>query len=233
MKHKLVLLALLVIAAAQTFAHALWIETNARGAQGQPQQVSIFFGEYSENERDSTAHWFSNLKDIKLFVTAPDGTKTALPITAETLHFAATFTPTTNGVYTLSIAHTVADVYSNMKIEYYTAATVGVNSTDTKNLQAATALAVQPAAAVTLHQPATINVYNNSQLFTGAKVVIVAPDGKEKNLVSNAKGAATFTPEAAGRYMIEAIRTDKTPGEHNGKPYKNITHLVTYCISVD
>lgn len=232
MKAKLLLLGALLCAGVNVFAHAIWIETSSKGTKGKQQNVQIYFGEYAENERDSTAKWFSNLRDIQLYLIAPDGTKQKLDTHAETNHMAAAFTPAKEGTYTLAVSHTVADIYAESKIEYYTTAAVFVNSKETKALQAATALAVQPdVAAASVGKPVALNVWYNQSGVDNAKVVISSPGGWQKTVHSNAKGAASFVPDVKGLYQVEAIRVDKTPGTHNGKAYKSVTHLVTYCVN--
>src|SRR6478735_26657 len=93
-----------------TFAHALWIETAASGKIGQKQQLAIYYGEYAENERDSVSHWFSDVKEVKLWLVSPDNKKVALTTTAESIRLVADFTPTANGTYTLLVDHPVKDV---------------------------------------------------------------------------------------------------------------------------
>src|SRR6478735_7126870 len=93
-----------------TFAHALWIETATTGKVGQKQQVFIYYGEYAENERDSVSHWFSDVKEVKLWLVSPDNKKVALTTTAESIRLVADFTPTANGTYTLLVDHPVKDV---------------------------------------------------------------------------------------------------------------------------
>jgi uncharacterized GH25 family protein len=232
MKAKLLLFIILLLPGVQVLAHAIWIETNQKGVKGKQQEVSIFFGEYADNERDSVAKWFSNLRDMQLFLTAPDGAKTKLDLRAVVDHYAAAFTPGSEGVYTLSVSHTVADIYGETKIEYYAVASVFVNSTDTRSLPATTLLAIQPGAETTNNKPVSVNVYNNQTLLPGAKVVIASPAGWERTLYTNQQGAVSFTPLVTGRHMLEAVRVDKTPGTHGGKAYKSVTHLVTYCIDV-
>ncbi len=216
-----------------SFAHAIWIETKANGKKGQSQEVNIYFGEYADNERDSVATWFSNLRDVKLLLVLPDGTKQPLNLEAAVNHYTSSFTPTKDGVYALSIVHTVADVYGNAKIEYYASASVSVNSDDLSPLKGATLLAIQPKRIdARVHQPVSLAVFNNAVFLPKAKVVIASPDGWTKTIYADDTGTITFTPVTTGRYMIEAIRSDKTPGTHGGKPYNAVTHLVTYCIDV-
>jgi hypothetical protein len=214
-------------------AHALWIETDSRGAKGKAHSAAIYFGEYAGNERDTVAGWFSNLKDVQLFVTVPDGTKKQVALKDATDHYTGSFTPETDGAYILSVAHTVADIYGNAKIEYYATATVFVGAASNTALKTATHVSIVPAAEMPQSRKETpVTVYSSGAALTAAKVVVASPEGWVKTTQSDQAGRAVFTPLGEGRYMLEAVLTDKTPGMHNGKPYQAVTHLVTHCVYV-
>jgi len=220
----------------QSFAHALWIETSHTGKQGKQQEVKIFFGEYASNERDSTATWFSNLKDVKLWLTLPNGEKQALTINATALYFSAYFIPTQSGVYNLSITHEVKDLHANSKIEYYCGASVkvGVLSDGSDNIVHGTDLAIQalPNTTFKLKEPISVAVFLKKVPLPMAKVTIASPDGWVKTIKTDTNGSTQFKPTEKGRYMVEALYTDKTPGAHYGKDYKAVWHCATYCIEV-
>ncbi len=237
MRIKILLLNLILLCIfSQSFAHALWIETSPTGKQGQAQEVKIFFGEYAADERDSTAKWFSNLKDAKLWITLPNGEKQQLTCNATALYFSAYFTPAQSGVYTLSITHEVKDLHATSKIEYYCGASVqvGALSDGNSNIVDGTNLAIQAQASATLKSKEVINVavFFKKVLLPMAKVTIASPDGWVKNIETNASGIIQFKPIEKGRYMVEALYTDKTPGTHYGKDYKAVWHCITYCIEV-
>jgi len=213
-------------------AHALWIETNSKGTKNKAQDVSVFLGEYAENERDSVAKWFSNLKDVKLFVSGPGITSQEIKLTVAGNRYTGSFTPTADGIYTLYISHTVADIYGEGKIEYYATATVAVGK-EASATGAGTVLDILPSLeTVKAKQPVSLKVLFNKQPADAAKVMIITPEGWEKTLRSDAKGEVSFSPIQTGMHMLEAVKIEKTPGTHNGKPYKSVTHLVTHCIQV-
>jgi hypothetical protein len=50
-------------------------------------------------------------------------------------------------------------------------------------------------------------------------------------------GHSTVYVIAPGRWLYsgydhQAVKKENTPGTHNGKSYKSVTHLVTHCIQV-
>lgn len=237
MKLKTTLLNLLLLAACyQSFAHALWIETSPTGKQGQQQEVKIFFGEYAGNERDSTANWFSNLRDVKLSLTLPSGEKKWLECKPATDHFTAQFTPDKAGVYTLSISHEVGDVYGTSKLQYYCGASVQVGNSleGISSIVSGTNLAIQTKPGINIGTKTAENVavYLKKAPLAKAKVIIASPDGWTKNEVTDSNGNINFKPYGKGRYMIEATYTDATAGTQNGKAYKAVWHCITYCVEV-
>jgi uncharacterized GH25 family protein len=234
---KLLLFALLLTAAQQLFAHALWIETEAVGKKGKQHEARVFFGEYGSNERDTTAKWFSNLREFQLFLTAPSGKKLPLATVANTDYFSAVFVPEENGVYTLSVTIEVKDLHRKSKIYYYcdAAVLVGSSATGSNNLAAATDLSLvfQPLTnAATVNTPIKGIVYLNGKPLSNSKVTFALSSGKKKDLETNAEGAVVFTADEKGLYMVEAFNIIKETGTHNGKEYNVIYHCVTRCLDV-
>lgn len=230
---KLILSIVLLMSAFYASAHALWIETSAKGTKGKVHEVKIYFGEFSDSERDSVAGWFSNLEEAQLFLTDPSGNRQQVTVKDAGVYLSGTFVPAVPGVYVLSVSHTVADVYGEAKIEYYASATVVVGKEGESAIAKATALSIIPSAEeVKVQQDVELKVLFDNQPQAKTKVTIASPSGWVKTLYSDDKGQTHFAAERMGTHQLEAIRNDKTPGTHNGKPYKTVTHLVTHCIYV-
>ncbi len=220
-----------------THAHAIWIETSATGKTGKSQNVRVYFGEYSENERDSAGHWFSDLGQFKLWVTAPDGTKTELLTKPDGNAFSVNYIPKTKGVHVLSIDHLVGDVYYESLIHYYALASVVVNEdavTGSENLSKATGFAVELALEKSskVGEQVEVDLFYNQKAPVEATFSVQPPLGWTKEFELNEKGHTVFKPYLEGKYMLEGIYTDKTPGKHNEKGYTAVWHCVTYCIDV-
>ncbi|MEH3115035.1 DUF4198 domain-containing protein [Pedobacter terrae] len=235
MKTKISLLALfLVFSISNVFAHALWIETALTGKKGQPMEVKVFFGEYESNEPDSVAKWFSNLKEFKMVLTAPNGQTKVLTASPEVLYYKARFTPDQDGTYKISIVHEVADVYEKAKIEYYAFADVAVGTSKINaTFPAGAALTIRPAKHVLkVGETAIHEVIYNKTPFANQKLTVVGPDKKGQPTQTDTQGKFTFKPAAKGNYFLEAFTEDKTPGKLNGKDYEKTWHLVTYTTQV-
>lgn len=233
MKKISLLLMLLTMSIGSAFAHALWIETASTGKKGQAQEVKIFFGEYEENQPDSAAKWFSNLKDFKLVLTAPNGTTKVLNATPDVRFYKTTFTPDQDGTYTLSIVHEVKAIYENAKIEYYAFAHVAVGNTSKVNPAYPTnaLFTIQPSQAISKTGTAVSHqvVFNKSP-FASQKLAVIDPAKKKEEPTTDATGKFDFKPTQKGNYFLEAFKEDATPGELDGKKYEKVWHVVTYFV---
>ncbi|SHG89275.1 DUF4198 domain-containing protein [Flavobacterium johnsoniae] len=227
---------LMFFTAPQLFAHALWIETKATGTKGKAQEISIYFGEFSDNDITKADKWFSDLKDFSLVVISPSKKETKLTSKALDNKYQAFFTPTEDGVYTIVMQHTVKDVYGTMKLDYNSSATVVVgNKAAGNNITANTnKIAVFSENADTAKKDAKVTgvASYDGAIAKEAKIKVIAPNGWEKELWTNDKGEFSFTPIWSGNYMVEYAHTDKSAGEHNGKKYDEIWKMATYQIVV-
>ncbi|WP_343671081.1 DUF4198 domain-containing protein [Chitinophaga sp.] len=230
---KLTLSIALLLCAFFASAHAVWIETALKGTKNKAQDIRVFLGEYAANERDSVSNWFSNMKDVRLFVTTPAGAHEEVSLKADGRSLAGQFTPATEGTYTLSISHTVETIYGEAKIEYYATATVVVGKESTSQLAGSTFLSVVPGT----EEPKgfgtlPLTIYKNKVALADAKVEVISPDGWVKELKSGKNGVADFTPVQAGQHLLEVSYSEKAVGTHHDQPYKSIVHIVTHNVSV-
>lgn len=227
---------LMLFAAPQLFAHALWIETKAAGTKGKAQEISVYFGEFSDNDITKADKWFSDLKDFTLIVISPSKKETKLTSKALDNKYQAFFTPTEDGVYTIVMQHTVKDVYGTMKLDYNSSATVVVGNKAAGNAITSNtnkiAVFSENADAAKKDAKITGTASYDGAVAKEAKIKVIAPNGWEKELWTNDKGEFSFTPIWSGNYMVEYAHTDKAAGEHNGKKYDEIWKMATYLITV-
>ncbi|PST83347.1 nickel transport complex protein, NikM subunit, transmembrane [Pedobacter yulinensis] len=230
MKKPVLFILLLMFGCVQAFAHALWIETKTRGTKGQKQDVKVFFGEYADNERDSTAKWFSNLRSFELALTGPDGKRVILPTTQETGFYSASFTPEKDGLYTLSIVHEVADVYNAGKLQYYALADVQVGTKAGKHSCTAP-FDITGLAGAKAGKDAKLALHFDKKPLAAHPITLVAPGAKPVEIKTGTNGEAAWKP-VAGAHFLEAVREEKKAGTHQGKPYETIWHMVTLFTEV-
>lgn len=233
---KTIILVSLLISSPSLLAHALWIETKTTGTKGKPQEISVYFGEFSDNDITKANKWFSDLKDFSLVVISPSKKEIKLKSTALENKYQAFFTPEEDGVYTVVMQHTVKDVYGTMKLDYNSSANIVVGNKLAGNIARANnnkiAVFVENAASLTKNTKVTAVASYNLALAKEQKVKVIAPNGWEKELWTNENGEFSFTPIWSGNYMIEFSQTEKASGEHNGKKHDEIWKMATYKLSI-
>ncbi len=228
-------IAFLALSVSSTFAHALWIETSSNGKKGHSQEVKIFFGEYTTKDISETKKWFSNLRDFSLVLTAPNGTKTTLKATTDSLFFKASFIPNQDGTYLLSVVHSVKDLYQQAKLQYYALAsvTVGENAGLNQLFPPDASLTIRPSKLLLkTNETALHQLIYNEQPLAKERITIISPDQKKLELETDKDGRFTFNPTQKGGYFLEAFAEDKTSGKFDGKDYEKVWHVVTYFTEI-
>lgn len=214
-----------------TQAHALWIETAFTGKVGQKQEINIYYGEYAEGEKDSTAKWYSDVKSFTLWVVDAKNNKTQLTTTDATTRFTATFTPAAEGVYTLLVQHPVKDFPGETRYEFAASATVSVGKAGNVPQNSNTLNVSAPTTAV-VDKPVTIKSTFNGKPSQEVHFDVISPTGWAKKFKADANGDLTFTPLWPGTYFIEAMHNEKAAGEFGGKAYKGIWRGATHTFEV-
>lgn len=233
-KLKTLLIALvLIFSVNQLFAHAMYIETAASGKKGVAQDVKVFYGEPADGAPEKLADWWSDTKEFTLWAWSPSGEKTQLQVTAKDDHFVASFTPSADGVYTLTISHTVAQIAGNTQYQFNAAALVAVGKSEEGNqlLANKSELGVFVNAKDLLKKGKSISLSSQfkSAATEGVAVTVFSPAGWSKEVKTGAEGKASFTPEWSGRYILEASKAEKV----QGKDFESIYRIATLGIGVN
>ncbi|WP_315817285.1 hypothetical protein [Paraflavitalea speifideaquila] len=125
-----ILVMLLIVMAQSAFAHALWIETAANGKKGQSHTIKIFYGEYADQERDSVARWYSNIRELHCWLITPDGNRKELNYTKDIDFLQAQFIPEQEGSYIISITHDAKDFPGETRYQFNTSAAIRIGKTE-------------------------------------------------------------------------------------------------------
>jgi hypothetical protein len=213
-------------------AHEMWIETKPMGAIGVPQEVKVFFGEFSWNKPTPAAKWFSDIADCKLVLTAPDGKTEILEKRKEEDCYKASFTPKESGVYKLSFVHVIKDVYKEMKLTYVSAAVVNVSAPKEGSTivgEGHYQLKINNDELAKGH-PTHFTVMEGDKVYAKDMVEISNLDSATRNLTTDDKGMLAFPAEWKGGQLIQLSFPVKVEGqkEHNGKPYTNDYTVFTF-----
>jgi len=222
------------LSSTDVWAHALWIQTNPIGKKGQQQTVSILYAEPGEPS-EKISDWYSDVKSFELWLIGPSGQKTRLTVSPAQDHFIAEFTPDQDGVYTLAVGHGAKDLGGTTKYQFNATAAVTVGKVASASVAHPNELNVtvtDTKKAYAVGKPVLLAGVFNGKPSEKLRVLVHSPSGWNKEIQTNAGGTAEFTPVWPGRYYIEASKTDKTPGEQDGKPYQAVWRCATYVLDV-
>lgn len=236
MKRKLFLLLLLVAFCSHAFAHMLWLETAVNGVKGRTQEVKVYYGEYTEHHPEKIADWYSDVKEFKLWLTGPDQQKTQLTVTPAGDHFVATFTPATDGVYTLSVSHDAKELGGDVKYQFNASALVYVGKTLTGNNATFNpndlSVYLPSGSAFQVGRQLSLAGFLKHKPAEKLNIEVFSPSGWNRVITTNGTGIAGFEPLWPGRYVVEASGTYDEAGEHHGKPYKQVWRCATIGFDV-
>lgn len=214
-------------------AHTMWVQVAPSGKKGVPQQVKVFFGEFSWGQPTQTAKWFSDIKDYRLMVTAPDGTTTELTQKQQdSLCYITEFTPDQDGVYTFWFHHEVKDVYKDKKLTYTSAAFLNVNAG--KKDQVTLGQGQYQLSVPNPKKPDHI-IYLDGGKAAANQVLEIVQEGNKEGLtvMTNDKGEIQFPKDWKGNYLIEIPDSKKVdPTDHNGKVYEYDYKTFSYYLNL-
>ncbi|KAA0991375.1 DUF4198 domain-containing protein [Dyadobacter aurulentus] len=236
MRTKLLLFALLITAGTtQLFAHALWIQTAPTGKAGQKQSVKIIYAEPGDKP-EKLSEWYSDVKEFELWLTTPDNKKTKLATVAGEDHFTSEFTPTQDGVYTLSVGHTAKELGGETVYQFNASALVTVGKASVGNDPSLNknelSVFADPAKTYKVNSPLTLKSLFKNTSNEKLYVSIASPSGWSKQISTDEQGLADFTPIWPGTYYIEVSKSWKETGKLHGKDYKSFWRSATLLVEV-
>ncbi|MBY5956517.1 hypothetical protein KUV50_00115 [Membranicola marinus] len=213
-------------------AHALFVETNPTGKSGVLQEVTIYYAEPHDGVKEAVSDWWADISDFTLWLHHPDGSKQALNTTPENNHFKAIFTPDQNGVYTLTVSHTVNQLAGTTQYVFSASAQVFVGKHGNRKT-------VEPVSANQLvlaknphklkkNKEVTLTSYENKVPLAESSFSIYAPEGWQKTVQTKSHGTTSFVPEWKGNYYIERIQKE----EVQGQSYEELVQIYTTALVV-
>ncbi|WP_257668913.1 DUF4198 domain-containing protein [Parapedobacter tibetensis] len=227
----IVMLVLFASQATQLSAHALWIETAAFGKRGVQQHVKVYYGEPGDEKPDKVADWWSDVSTFTLWLHLPNGSKQALPVNAADDHFTATFTPETDGAYTLTIAHKVKDLVDETQYQFNSTAVVQIGKpiqTSVPIVDGELHVLQERTSELKRNKPIGNLVLFGQKPLPEVQVEVFAPSRWSQHAETDEFGKAGFVPEWKGRYLIEVIHTEQVKTDN----YKQIVRIAATCLRV-
>ena len=237
MKKSIITLLFLFFVASQSFAHYLWIETNATGKIGQTQEVKVYFGEYTYGVIEKVnGEAFPKVKDFTLWVVDANGTKTQLKVTPTENYYVTSFTPKSEGTYTVVLNNNKIDVidytqydFGIFKTHYNSSAKIQVGKKTSETI-------AKNDAGITIKDLSKTDDEIKLQVLYKGKplekneVKIYMADLWSKTLSTNENGTISFKLPWKTKYILETTTKEEIPGKYNGEEYQFIWHCATYCI---
>jgi uncharacterized GH25 family protein len=231
---QLTLLLIALTIGQSAFAHALWVETNPSATIDQTHQVRIFYGEYANQEIEPIENWYSDVKDFTLWLTTPSQQKVKLEKQATADFFQSSFTPTEEGIYTLTVVHAAKDLGGTTKFEFSSTAFVTAGNANISAVRADIPLyaQIQPKVHQKGQQIST-TVYKQGKPLADAEVIVMSEEGWAKTFKTDAQGQVSFPVLWAGNYVIEVSDYVAEQGLWHEKAYKNVWRGATTFIQVN
>lgn len=241
MKNLFLITALLVMGLSKSFAHFMWIETNATGKINTSQEVRVYFGEYGHDVREKVgSDTFNKMQAFTLWAIAPNGEKTKLTVTPADLYYKAAFTPKTNGTYTFVLDNDKIEVidftkynFGIFKTHYHATAKTEVGSGHTASASAnPNGLSISDISKkqVGLNGEITLKITYKNEPFAEKEIDLFIPNQWSRKVKTNKEGIITFKAPYKTQYLVEATHKEETPGTYNNKEYQFIWHSATYAI---
>ena len=186
-------------------AHALWLERDNASTK-------LYFGEYSENLRESSPGRLDNIIDPAVIEVGAAGTEQPLAAIRQVNQFAI---PGSNTILVQALKQPIREPRAEnpgpvqRRFLYARLGKGGTLPLDIEN---------------------TANLLRLS--FAGkpvanTEIVVIAPNGWEKHLKTDEKGETPYPLLESGLYVVEAKYEINNPGTFEGKSYSVESHKVT------
>lgn len=219
-------------------AHYLWVETAPKGVQGQEQEIKVYYGEYTYGVIESVkGEAFPAVSDFTLWVLDANGKKTALKVTAKENYYITSYTPQSNGTFTILLNNNAIDVldYSQydfgiFKTHYHSVASFQVGAPTTETI-------AENDNGITLKNvPSKDDEVRLQVLFKNKPIAknelkVYVSDLWSKTLETDDNGFVSFKLPWKTKYIVETTTKEEIPGTYKGEAYEFIWHCVTTCIN--
>jgi uncharacterized GH25 family protein len=237
MKNKLLFLFISLFGAMTAQAHYLWLETKGTGKLGEKHEIRVHYGEYTYGVIEQVeGEAFPLVSKFKLWLIAPDGSKTELSTEAKEDHYVAYFTPSQNGVYTAALNNNEINVidytqydFGIFKTHYHSTAKVQVGNTDA-DTQTANPNGIVVKQLANDGEEIKLQVLYKGQPLAKNELQVYVADLWSKTLYTDDNGEVTFGLPWETKYIVETTTKEEVPGTYNGEDYQFIWHCATYCI---
>jgi hypothetical protein len=213
----------LLFAHPPALAHYLWIEPDAA------RHARLYFGEYQENLREKSGGRLDTVKGPQAWNVDEAGRRRDITVAREADHFdLGPLTDTGAATLVEEAGAEVLDLtaYGQGVVRPMFYARYGGGS-------------AAPAPQLTLDilpdagSGKRYTVYFKGAPLPKAKVSVYAPNLWLQERRADERGKLDIATPWPGRYVLEVIHVEKTPGTHAGRTFESVRHRATFTIGVD
>lgn len=219
MKSTLAALLASVLFSLPAAAHYLWIEVE------KPGEVRVNYGEFNEAVIEKAGARLDERDGIEGWAPGPDSAKTPLVFEKKPDHFATRLPAGAAWVVAQDLKGIVMDWTKHgigvVKPMFYARAATGSSQ---EAAPPVLALDIVPVAGEAL----TYQVFFQGKPLAGAKGFTYAPNLWMREFATDENGRFTITTPWTGRYVLELIHLEKSPGEFQGVAYEALRHRATF-----
>lgn len=237
--NKIILTIAFVLAATiQSFAHYLWIETNATGIINQEQEIRVYFGEFTYGVIETVGNEaFEKVKNFTVWVVDANGNKSELTVVAKENYYLAKYTPSTNGTYTVLLNNNKIDVadytkydFGIIKTHYHAVTKFQVGEDFSENIVSSNEDGITLKDIYTDKNEVKLQVLYKNKVLSEYEVTVFMKDQWKKKLTTDKEGIVSFKRLFETKYIVEVTNKEEVFGVYKGVKYEAIWHCVTYCI---
>ncbi|MBX3255831.1 MAG: hypothetical protein KF862_16980 [Chitinophagaceae bacterium] len=227
-----ILVCMMAMVTSSVSAHAIWVESSPLGAKGKQQIVRVYYGEYEHGVIEKTTGWYSDLNQLELYVLQPDQSRTKLSLTNKGEYLEASFTPATEGTYTIYTSHVAKDLWEEKRFQFSSSVVVQVGKDQSPSESIAAYCLSASARQYTRGNKVTVTLTKKGSSLADKEVTIMAPQGWVKKIKTDAQGNVSFDAGYTGIYVIEFGENLEESGDWGGKPFKDTWQTVTTSVAI-
>lgn len=203
-------------------AHYLWIESES------PSDARVFFGEYNEGKIEKSGGRLDERDALQGWLISGEGGKKQLDWKKLADHFVAKIGKASGWLVVNDLENPVMDWRKHgiglVKPMFYARAAVNNQPVAAKPVLT---LDILPVAGEKL----AYQVFFKGKPMAGIKGYIYAPNLWMREIKTDENGRFTVLVPWPGRYVIDVIHKEMTPGKFKGKPFEGYRHRVTYSFT--
>lgn len=195
----------------QAFARSLWIEGDVLDGL----HSKLYFGEYGENQRESSPGELDHIVSPSVSVFDTEGVEKEVTAEKSGNHFVI---PSGKTILVQAPNQPVDEIKRDGKsifVKPYFYARLGTEGSMPLDIK---------------QNGNKLSLYFRNKPLADASIRIIASNGWERRLRTNENGEVTFTLPGLGIYIVEAEYENNQPGEFEGKAYTREIHTATLSI---